>query len=211
MARRSKRSARSRSRQGGSTLYGLLIGLFLGLVVAAAVAFYITKAPMPFADRATRDVAPRPIPDPRNAPDPNRALTGRNAAGGTPAAGPTATPMVPLPGSSQPLSAPPKEDLDSLIAALGAPGPTGSGTARAPDSSDAAYFLQVGAFRVVEDADALRARVLMMGLPVEIQRAEVNGALVNRVRVGPYRRLDDMNRVRAQLGQEKIASTVVRQ
>ena len=50
-----------------------------------------------------------------------------------------------------------------------------------------------------------------MGMPVEIQRAEVNGMQVNRVRVGPYARLDDMNRSRARLGEEKIPATVIRQ
>jgi len=69
----------------------------------------------------------------------------------------------------------------------------------------------VGAFRVVEDAETLRARILMMGLPVTLQRAEVNGTLLNRVRVGPYNQLDEMNRARTRLGQERIVSTVVRQ
>ena len=57
----------------------------------------------------------------------------------------------------------------------------------------------------------LRARILLLGMPVEIQRAEVNGLQVNRVRVGPFARLDDMNRTRARLAQENIVSTVVRQ
>lgn len=222
MASRSKRSS-SRSRQGGSTLYGMLAGLLVGLIVAAAVAFYVTKAPMPFVDKASRDVAQRPAPDPRNAPDPNIGLYGRDGAAGTPASGPVTTSPAPLPGL-QPLQPSPAQkpgdDLGSLIASLGsnrapeaapAPKPSAPPPASAGAAGNASYFLQVGAFRVVEDAEALRARILMMGLPVELQRAEVNGTLVNRVRVGPYSRLDDMNRVRTMLGQEKIASTVVRQ
>ena len=65
--------------------------------------------------------------------------------------------------------------------------------------------------RDIEEAEALRARILLLGMPVEIQRAEVNGLQVNRVRVGPFARLDDMNRTRARLAQENIVSTVVRQ
>ncbi|MEI8402296.1 MAG: SPOR domain-containing protein, partial [Alcaligenaceae bacterium] len=73
------------------------------------------------------------------------------------------------------------------------------------------YFLQVGSFRVLEDAEALRAKILLMGMSVEIQRAEVNGLQVNRVRVGPFARIDDMNQTRTRLGQEKIPTAVVRQ
>jgi len=177
----------------------MLAGLLIGLVVAAAVAFYVTQAPMPFVDRATRDVAARPAPDPRQAPDPNVGLSGRDAPA-------TAAPSPPQQSG---------DDLGGLIALLNTPAPASPPTPAPPmpaqPGTNGSYFLQIGAFRVVEDADALRARVLMMGLPVDIQRAEVNGALLNRVRVGPYGRLDDMNRVRTLLGREKIASTVVRQ
>ena len=196
-------------------MYGVLAGLLVGLIVAAAVAFYITKAPMPFVDRATRDVQQRPAPDPRNAPDPNLGLYGRNAPAGTPSSGPTDTTPATLPGvQPTPSTAKPNgDDLDALIATLDTkPAPAAKPAPPAPSTSaNGSYFLQIGSYRVVEDAEALRARVLMMGLPVELQRAEVNGMLVNRVRVGPYSRLDDMNRVRTMLGQEKIASTVVRQ
>ena len=51
----------------------------------------------------------------------------------------------------------------------------------------------------------------MMGMPAEIQRAEVNGAQFNRVRVGPFARIDDMNKTRAQLSEAKLPTTVVRQ
>lgn len=205
----------SRAREGGSTLYGVLAGLLIGLILAAAVAFYVTKAPMPFVDRATRETAQTALPDPRQAPDPNVGLYGRDGPAGTPATGPTDSPIAPLPGAgSQPPRRDP-DDLGELIASL--PNPPAAAPAPAPSpakpaaAADGTYFLQVGAFRVLEDAEALRARILLMGLPVQVQRAEVNGLQINRVRVGPYARLDDMNRTRARLGAEKIESTVVRQ
>ena len=55
------------------------------------------------------------------------------------------------------------------------------------------------------------SKILLMGMSVEIQRAEVNGLQVNRVRVGPFARIDDMNQTRTRLGQEKIPTAVVRQ
>ncbi len=239
-----------KSSGGGSTLYGVMAGLLIGLMVAAAVAYYVIKAPMPFVDKASRSPEAQGVIDPRTAPDPNAGLYGRDGAAGTAPMGPTDAPLVPLPGTA---GAPAKpaagaatpDDLGALIATLPVPsspgtasrapratspaipapgtGPSATGASSgagavasvAPGTSSTAagatYYLQVGSFRVLEDAESLRARILLMGMPVEIQRAEVNGMQFNRVRVGPYARLDDMNRSRARLGEEKIPATVIRQ
>jgi len=206
---------------GGSTLYGLLAGLVIGLMVAAGVAYYVVKAPMPFYDKASRTPDAPGAPDPRQAPDPNAGMGGRDT--GTTAAAPDSA--APAAGS-----APGSGDaLGSLIATLTPTAPAAGGGATvnprpkaeplAPPSSQpqtapatgGPYFLQVGSFRVLEDAESLRARILLLGMPVEIQRAEVNGLQVNRVRVGPFARIDDMNQIRTKLGQEKIPTAVVRQ
>lgn len=224
--------AKQKSSGGGSTLYGVLAGLLIGLIAAAAVAFYVIKSPMPFVDKASRSPEATTTVDPRNAPDPNAGLGGRGT-------GPVTEPSSPdqptgetaATASSRPAAAP--DALGALIATLTptpsaqqprattrpepAPAPP-AGTASAPTTSSNAtapasgpYFLQVGSFRVLEDAEALRAKILLMGMSVEIQRAEVNGLQVNRVRVGPFARIDDMNQTRTRLGQEKIPTAVVRQ
>lgn len=214
-----------RKSSGGSTIYGVLAGLLIGLGLAAGVAYYVLKAPMPFMDKASRSPDAPGSPDPRNAPDPNAALGSREV-------GPVTAPSSPdqPTGQGVPSSAGTTnkggDALGSLIATLT---PAPNATARPsqsapavspPPANDAAptspkasgpYYLQVGSFRVLEDAEALRAKIILMGMPVEIQRAEVNGLQVNRVRVGPFARIDDMNQTRIRLGQEKIPTAVVRQ
>ena len=69
----------------------------------------------------------------------------------------------------------------------------------------------MGSFKARSDAETLRAKLILMGISSEIQQAEVGGGQVHRVRVGPFSRLDEMNRVRARLGEEKIPAVVVRQ
>lgn len=224
----------------------MLAGLLIGLVVAAVVAFYVTQAPVPFVDRATREPSQnnRP-PDPRQAPDPNSGLYGRDGAAGLPHGGPTADQPAPPPIGGQQASTPsaqPDDAVGALIASL--PPQQQSATPPAPRqnaspsaatgtiqpaaqtadrsapkaaapapaaASSGSYFLQVGAFRVAEDAENRRVEMLLLGLPAEIQKADVNGVLVNRVRVGPFERLDDMNRTRARLAADNITSTVIRQ
>ncbi|WP_429927691.1 SPOR domain-containing protein [Achromobacter xylosoxidans] len=211
-----KRKSTRRSGESGSTLYGALAGLLLGLIVAAVVAFYVTKAPVPFVDRATRQGDAGKLPDPRQAPDPNAGLYGRDGAAGSPPTGPTATAPAPLPGAGGTAPAGKSDDLGALIATL----PTSNNTpaAKAPVASAAptasangSYYLQAGAFRGQDDAESLKARIILLGLPVAVQKAEVNGKPINRVRVGPFARLDDMNRARGRLGENKIETAVVRQ
>jgi cell division protein FtsN len=229
-----KRKPAKRSSQRGSTLYGVLTGLLIGLIVAAGVAFYVTRAPVPFVDRASRHADQNPLPDPSNAPDPNVGLYGRDGAAGTAPSGPTATPPAPVPGTQPAAPSSPQgpDDLGALIATLPAtpesaapapkpaekPADKAPAKAAAPAPASAAakeangkYFLQAGAYRGVDDAEALKARILLLGLPVSVQRAEVNGKPINRVRVGPFARLDDMNRARTRLGENKIEVAVVRQ
>lgn len=219
-----KRKPTRRSGEGGSTLYGALAGLLIGLILAAVAAFYVTKAPVPFVDRASRQGGVGKLPDPRHAPDPNAGLYGRYGAAGAPPTGPTATAPAPLPNTGVGPSR--SDDLGALIATLPSSPPsavsapslakaTPASAAKAPTaataSANGSYYLQVGAFRGQDDAESLKARILLLGLPVAVQKADVNGKPINRVRVGPFARLDDMNRARGKLGENKIETAVVRQ
>lgn len=216
-------------RQRGGTLFGVIAGVLLGLMVAAAVAVYVTRSPVPFVDRASRGPDPS-IPDPGFAPDPNRSLYGRDAAAGMAPSGPITIAPPPVPGVPTTPSPPASgsrggDALGELMASLpdrsASPAPAAPNASIAPGAKPAPerlatapagrYVLQVGAFRVIEDAEALKARLAFLGFDVRLQQAQVNGVLVNRVQVGPYAKLDDMNRARARLAENKVEATVVRQ
>ncbi|MBB5216496.1 SPOR domain-containing protein [Parapusillimonas granuli] len=235
MARSSRKSSSAKS---GSTLFGILIGLIVGLAAAVAVALFVTKVPMPFVDKASRDPAKTLLPDVRDAPDPNIGLYGSGAPAGSAAGGSPVTPPAPLPdippvASSPGAVAPGQDSIGNLIASLSdppatapskppaAPGtgakPVVPGTEAPPPArskpaagTQTTYYLQAGAFRSEADAEAMKARILMLGLPVQLQKAQVNGGTIHRVRVGPFKGIDEMNRSRERLGSEKIESSVVR-
>lgn len=210
-------------------MFGVIAGLLVGLLVAAAVAVYVTKSPVPFIDRASRGPDPS-VPNPGFAPDPNRSLYGRDAAAGLPPSGPVATPPVPVPmapPTPTPAPAPDsgrREALDQLIASLPSRETPPAPRVAKPDVRPAEvkpesrpqsapagrYLLQVGSFRVVEDAEALKAKIAFLGFDVRLQQAMVNGVLVNRVQVGPFAKLDDMNRARARLAENQVEAAVVR-
>ncbi|KAA0891165.1 SPOR domain-containing protein [Pusillimonas sp. ANT_WB101] len=231
------RSKSSRAKSGSNTLFGVMVGLILGLIAAVAVALFVTQVPMPFADKFSRDPAATLLPDVKDAPDPNIGLYGKNSPGGVAPTGPIDTAPAPLPGLGAPAPAQgspakPEDDLGNFIAGLvkpTAPAPTPAPAPRASTPSalvpgteapakapataagtQTTYFLQAGAFRSASDAEAVMARILMMGLPAQVQQATIDGGVINRVRVGPFKGIDEMNKSRARLGEEKIATSVVR-
>lgn len=223
-------------------MFGVLVGLILGLAAAVAVALFVTKAPMPFADKFSREPAKVLLPDARDAPDPNLGLFGKGGGAGTQPSGPTdttikpdasagsdpgqqktldqlianlnstgVTPATPKPAPARPV-VPGTEAPAAASASSGsaAPAPAKPAAASSSAGNPTTYYLQAGAFRSDSEAQAMQARILLLGLPVAIQKATVNGESINRVRVGPFKGIDDMNRSRAKLGEEKITTSVVR-
>ncbi len=220
-----KKRRKPSSKSGGSTLFGIMVGLILGLAAAVAVALFVTQVPMPFVDKASREPAKTLLPDVRNAPDPNLALSGRGSSKDE-------LDSVPPPTQG---SAPPEPDsirsgdtLGDLISSLSSddrkkadsptqdvivPGVTDSAKqsdARQTTSTQTRYYLQAGAFRSASDAESVKARILLLGLPAQVHQAQIDGGTINRVRVGPFTGIDEMNQARSTLGSEKIESTVVR-
>jgi len=284
IARRPIRGLARRSR--GGTFAGLLAGILIGLGTALSVAIFVTKAPVPFLNKATR--APERALDPKTpeaAPDPNKPLFSRNRADPSAAAppepsilfpgpdrnAPTSTerqasePEVetnPSPGASsgtsvrppvtsassaqmpptvlapsaQALSPAPNAPARASVPAQGvaampptaaaapasaptqaaAPAPStsgssgASGTSAANGASGEGYVLQAGAFRTVEDAEAMRGRLALLGFEARVIGSEVNGLAVQRVRIGPFARMDDMTRARTKLTESGFEVSVVR-
>ena len=71
------------------------------------------------------------------------------------------------------------------------------------------YFVQAGAYRTTEEAEAQRAKTGMLGLETKISERDQGGRTVYRVRVGPLDKAE-AERVRAKLDAAHIDSAMVR-
>lgn len=209
---------RGRTPPIGLAMFPFVLGFATALVLAAVVALYITQAPVPFVDRgiqrpqgvipgmpteagqsSTKSGAQAPpsafddearpgtkappalaVPTPPSAPPP-AAVTGPGSSGTT-AGAPTAAP----PGSSPP------------------GGPAGQA------ASASQFFLQVAAFKSSEEADQMRARLAFMGFEAQISEGKRDNLVFYRVRLGPYRSFEELNRVKTSLSDNGLESTVVR-
>ena len=210
----------SKRRQAGGTLIGFVVGLLVGLGVALSIAVYVTRVPVPFVDRG---VSRSPAKDVEEAErnkgwNPNAALAGKPAPLPTVPAG-TATASAPEATSTTATAAPAAgaraaEDPlgDLLNAKLG----QGATPAAAPDKDPAAaadpfiYFVQAGAFRTPEEADAQRAKLAMLGVSADITEREQSGKPIFRVRVGPFHDKALADATREQLAGNGVESALVR-
>ena len=170
----------------GSLFSGIMIGVIVGLAVAAGVALWVDRS-NPFKTRDTTSVTPPSSKSAKPAP------VAPNAA---PPATDSEKPRFDfykiLPGNETPMT---EQDLHQ----------------RPTPAAGEQYFLQAGAFLNSADADNLKARLALLGFEAAIQTAELPGkGLWHRVRLGPYTSLDELNKVRAALVQNEIKAQLVK-
>jgi len=94
--------------------------------------------------------------------------------------------------------------------ASGTSEPKAAASAAVPGPAAASY-VQAGAFKVLSDAEALKARLALLGLESRVVKSEAAGQLMYRVRMGPYQRSEDVNRARNRLIEAGVDAVIVKQ
>ncbi|MFZ5557031.1 MAG: SPOR domain-containing protein [Pseudomonadota bacterium] len=183
--------SRSRDARGGSLLVGIVVGLVIGLGIALVVAWYLNRGPSPFVppERAAKPEAPPAAPAvqglPQDAPPPK------------PAAKADAKPRFEfykiLPGKEEPVTTP-----QEIKKAEEQPGKV-------------VLYVQAGAFQNGADADNLKAKLALLGVVASVQTAAIpDRGTWHRVRAGPFRSVEEANRVQSQLKQNGIEAVLIK-
>ncbi|RDK09818.1 SPOR domain-containing protein [Cupriavidus lacunae] len=240
MQQQRKRESRKvrRNQQRGGTFLGLVLGLIVGLAIAVVVALYITKSPTPFHQKnAPRPSEPgnvaSQLPPPaqraeEGPSDPNKPLWSKTPAkpvGQPPEPEPkqNGQPQPPVAvarpaekPAEKPVEKPVEKPADKPVASKPAEKPAEKPVVdpiaeiAQADAHKVGYLLQVGAFRSSDDADRQKANLAMQGFEAKITERDVNGVKMYRVRLGPYNRIDDMNKARDRLQSSGFESSVIR-
>ena len=200
-----KRAQPVRKKTRGNTMIGVFIGLVIGVGIAAGVVWYMNKSPLPFNKHV---MAPPAVPEgskPANGKAPSQSGDGQPAQ-----------PMA-LPGKpGDPIPEKRFQFYDILPGKADAvPDKAGKPTAakeepkkeekkEEPKESKVPLFLQAGSFSTPEDADNQKAKLAFMGIEAVIQQVMIQDKTLYRVRVGPYTRIDELNKVRAQLAKSGV-------
>lgn len=85
--------------------------------------------------------------------------------------------------------------------------------AQAAANATQRYMLQAGSFRTSADADALKARLTLMGVgaTVSVQKVNVNGTEYFRVRIGPFADLHGVDAAKRSLEGNGINAIALRE
>ncbi len=200
--RKPAQSAKKKS--GGGTLIGMFIGLVLGVGIAAGVVLYLNKAPLPFNQKAPAKT--------ENAPLAPSTTKGQPQAPQEPAVLP-GKPGDPVPEK--------RFQFYDILPGKSEPKPDKAGAVRDEAKKEEAkkdeskesktpLFLQAGSFSTAQDADNQKAKLAFMGLEAVVQQVMVQDKTYYRVRVGPYTRIDDLNKTRSDLAKAGIEAQLVK-
>lgn len=195
-------------RKGGSMLAAVLIGMVLGLALAGGVAWYILNRSNPFVNNAPHEVvklAPDPV-KPAPAPAPVAKAAPEAASSVAAASGVAASGVA---------ESKPRFEFYKVLTdkpdAGGATQVTAKPANKAVAKEKELYFLQAGAFANADDADKLKAKLAMLGMEAGVQTTTLpDKAVWHRVRLGPYKSADEMNKVSAMLKQNGVNVTPMR-
>ena len=223
-----KRGNGTRRKSGGGTLLGLFVGLVIGVLIAAGVVWYIHRTPPPFTNKtppATQQQGgPVQPPGAQTPPSPQTPL----ALPGKPG---DPVPQVNndkprfdfykiLPGNGEatpetkPVAAKPNEpkptDANKDKEAKEAKDKEAKEAKEAKETLKEPVFLQTGSFQNAGDADNQKARLAMMGVEASVQQVMLQDKVWYRVRLGPFKKIEDVNAVRADLARQGVDANVVK-
>lgn len=209
-----RKTSPAKKKSAGGTLIGMFIGLVLGVGLAAGVVWYLNKSPLPFVEKA------------QHPPKGEDAATGQGngqARNGQPAQ-PLALPGKPgdpvpekrfqfydiLPGKAD--AVPDKTEKQAVKPAAKDEAKDAKKDETRKDEpkkeevkeSKTPLFLQAGSFSTAQDADNQKAKLAFMGHEAVVQQVMIQDRTLYRVRVGPYTKIDELNKVRAELAKSGI-------
>jgi cell division protein FtsN len=226
-ARRGKSQARRNQSNGIPGWAWLIAGVLLGIVVLLATPRFLKS------DAADDFFRPKPNPDARPAADASTeeddAIVPDSASGDAAGPGrPKATQYdfyTVLPGKEVAMSdaelaasahaeaeraareqAPEPATVSTPATAAAMP----TTTAPTAAAADVRYILQAGAFGASGDAEAVKARIALLGLSARVESARINDKTVYRVRMGPYGTASELAEAKQKLSASGLPTMAIK-
>lgn len=201
MSRNTGNKSAAPRKSGSPLLTGILVGMVIGVGMAAGLAWYIMKSPSPFVQK-----------EPVIAKPPVEIAKPKAPAG-------TTVPNAPAAASGVVDGKPrfefykvltDKQDAAAPAKPADKPQPAKAAESK-PAAANEPYFLQAGSFSNADDAEKLKARLALLGIEASTQTATIpDKGVWHRVRMGPYKNTDEMNRARNLLKQNGMDATPMR-
>lgn len=199
-----RKSQPAKKKSGGGTLVGMFIGLVLGVGIAAGVVWYLNKSPLPFVEKVQPQARPEAngkngehtqplaLPGKPGDPVPEKRFQFYDILPGKADAVPDKAPKP----DAKPAEVKKDEKKDDKKEEI--------------KESKTPLFLQAGSFSTAQDADNQKAKLAFMGIEAVVQQVMIQDKTFYRVRVGPYTKIDELNKVRAELAKSGIEAQLAK-
>lgn len=192
--------------QRGNTVSGLLMGLLIGIVIAAGIALYINFGPKPFNIPKTDTPVPKTVQSTPSAIN-NTPIALPGKPGDQPVNKPQLSPSV----AQSAVAEGEKNKFDFYKILPGGESASAPVSVKPADAASDKVSLQAGAYQNPSDADNLKARLALMGVEAKVQRVDLGDkGVFYRVRLGPFDSAVDADGVRGRLATEGIETSIVR-
>ena len=185
----SKNSNRSDNSRGGFPIFaGILLGIVMGLALAAVIAWFMLKK-NPIPTLTTKETPQVATPD---KPITNKPSTTSGTAGTAEGKAPRFEFYKELTDKPDTSTHKKPERVPPVISKP-------ENTVKPADKA-AIYFLQEGAYSNADDAEKVKAKLALLGMMANVQPANIpDKGVWYRVRLGPYKSSADMNEALATL------------
>lgn len=209
-----RKSQPARKKSAGGTLIGMFIGLVMGVGLAAAVVWYLNSSPLPFnkqvqasaangkAEANGQPVEPMALPGKPGDPVPEKRFQFYDILPGKTDAVPDKT--------GKPAANAKEEAKKEDVKKEDKKEEKKEEKTEPPKESKTPLFLQVGSFSTAHDADNQKAKLAFMGVEAVVQQVMIQDQTLYRVRVGPYSKIEELNKVRAELAKSGIEAQLVK-
>lgn len=179
-------------KKGSTLLLGLFIGYLLGLVSAISVWIYIHQSPSPFIQSEKPEINEK-ISTSKNEIQTIKEKQASDSNAETENEKPRFEFYQMLPSNEESVT---EKEFQKA--------------AQQPSLKDK-YYLQAGSFQDTEDAENLKAKIAMLGMEAYVQSADLSEkGMWHRVRVGPFTKINDINKARSSLLQSGIKANLIK-
>lgn len=119
---------------------------------------------------------------------------------------------LPAPVTETPTATPPAAAANNTAAQNPETPPSEASSAAPskPAAAEARYILQAGAFGASGDAEAVKAKIAMLGLSARVESAQIGGKTVYRVRMGPYGSASELTDAKTKLSSGGLQAMAVK-
>ncbi|MEY3121598.1 MAG: hypothetical protein RI993_423 [Pseudomonadota bacterium] len=206
------RNSTSTGRRSGGLFSGLVIGYILGLASAIGVWLFISQAPSPYLNESqTTPNQPAEKASPSTLPSNKTVEKTQSVENKSRFDFYNILPGIEEPDSELFVDSAPTAPVAAPTTPSKAPPPPPAKVANTTLPESVKYYLQAGSFSSRDAAERRKAELALLGvIATVITQKSGDNAAAHRVQIGPFDKMEELDRIRGSLQSNGITTSLVR-